>query len=358
MPALSEQPDSIKVIHQYGVGLHSDLRNADVNHPRWQQEQVDDFVDFAVRAEEVGFDGISVTEHHVPSMTCPSPHLLIAAAAMRTSTIRLGTAVTTLTLYNPVRVAEEAGTLDLLSGGRFELGIGKGTLAEAGLTIGRTLMEDEFNSLWLEDLRILELALTERDFTFKGEFWSIPVPHTISTRPLQNPFPIWVAGASPITMAEAGRRGWNIMRNFGSNDDHRNALENYVRVGAEHGHTLSGSNFQVERFIALGKNEQQAEENLGRLADTFGRFLSIFTARGRSIPTLDAEFHMLNDKTKRRPAIAVMGTPDQIIESLRETIDETGSRRLMVEMFSREEFELFAKEVLPALKTLAPATQV
>jgi alkanesulfonate monooxygenase SsuD/methylene tetrahydromethanopterin reductase-like flavin-dependent oxidoreductase (luciferase family) len=64
-------------------------------------------------------------------MTCPSPHLLLAAAAVKTSRIRLGTAVTVLPLYSPIRVAEGAGMLDLLSGGRFELGLGRGVPGEA-----------------------------------------------------------------------------------------------------------------------------------------------------------------------------------------------------------------------------------
>src|SRR6478672_3136159 len=106
MPALSDAPDRIKVIHHYGVGLHSEDPHADYDDPRWQQRQVLDFVEFAVAAEELGFDGITVTEHHARSFTCPSPHLLLAAAAAKTTTIRLGTAVTVLPLYNPVRVAE------------------------------------------------------------------------------------------------------------------------------------------------------------------------------------------------------------------------------------------------------------
>jgi alkanesulfonate monooxygenase SsuD/methylene tetrahydromethanopterin reductase-like flavin-dependent oxidoreductase (luciferase family) len=87
-------------VHTYGVGLHSNDVDPDVHDPRWQQRQVDEFVDFAVLAEELGFDGITVTEHHAPLMTCPSPHLLLAAAAVRTSRIRLGTAVTVLSIYH------------------------------------------------------------------------------------------------------------------------------------------------------------------------------------------------------------------------------------------------------------------
>ena len=110
MAALSDEIDTVKFVHTYGAGLHSGDADPDVDDPRWQRRQVEDFVEFAVLAEELGFDGITVTEHHAPLMTCPSPHLLLAAAAVKTSRIRLGTAVTVLPLYSPLRVAEEAGT--------------------------------------------------------------------------------------------------------------------------------------------------------------------------------------------------------------------------------------------------------
>ena len=73
----------MKFVHTYGPGLHSGDMNPDVDDPRWQRRQVDDFVEFAVLAEELGFDGITVTEHHAPLMTCPSPHLTLYAAGGR-----------------------------------------------------------------------------------------------------------------------------------------------------------------------------------------------------------------------------------------------------------------------------------
>jgi hypothetical protein len=108
MAALSDEAGTLKFVHTYGVGLHSGDADPDVHDPRWQQRQVEDFVEFTVLAEDLGFDGVTLTEHHAPLMTCPSPHLLLAAAAMKTSRIRLGTAVTVLPLYSPLRVAEEA----------------------------------------------------------------------------------------------------------------------------------------------------------------------------------------------------------------------------------------------------------
>src|SRR5215469_4355825 len=173
MAALSSETGTLKFVHTYGAGLHSGDADPDVHDPRWQRRQVDDFVEFAVLAEELGFDGITVTEHHAPLMVCPSPHLLLAAAAVRTSRIRLGTAVTVLPLYTPLRVAEEAGTLDLLSGGRFELGLGRGIPGEAQIAAGRNLSDDDVKRAWLEGLEVVNLALTERDFTFDGEFYPV-----------------------------------------------------------------------------------------------------------------------------------------------------------------------------------------
>ncbi|HVT68929.1 MAG TPA: LLM class flavin-dependent oxidoreductase [Trebonia sp.] len=292
MAAISDDNGTLKFVHTYGAGLHSGDADPDVYDPRWQQRQVEDFVDFTVLAEELGFDGVTVTEHHAPLMTCPSPHLLLAAAAVRTSRIRLGTAVTVLPLYSPIRVAEEAGMLDLLSGGRFELGLGRGVPREALFAVGRDLGDDDLRRAWHEALEVVQLALTQRDFTYRGEFFPVERPTTIATSPLQDPLPVWLGGSSRETMRQAAARGWNVMRNFGSHADHRNALEDYIKVAAENGHARSGANMMVERFVAIGETQEQAERNLEKLARAFGRFLSLYLAGGgRAVPQTDAEFH-------------------------------------------------------------------
>ncbi|MEU6375800.1 LLM class flavin-dependent oxidoreductase [Streptomyces sp. NPDC046909] len=352
MDVLSDSPQTLKFVHTYGVGLHAEEADPDVHDPRWQKRQVDDFVEFAVEAEEQGFDGVTVTEHHVPMMTCPSPHLLLAAAAVRTSRIKLGTAVTALPLYHPIRVAEEAGTLDLLSGGRFELGIGRGVPGEAHIAVGRDLTPQELSQGWLESLDVLQLALTQQDFTYDGTFHKVTEPTTIATRPLQESLPVWLGGASQDTMSQAASRGWNIMRNFGSNQEHRDALDHYIKVAGEHGYDRSGANLMVERFVAIGETETEVEHNLGRMTHSLGRFISFFTAGGkRAIPNADAEFHVGADSGKKnRPAIVVAGTPEQVIDSLQQTIDETGARRLIIEIFSTKERQLFVDEVMPVLR--------
>jgi alkanesulfonate monooxygenase SsuD/methylene tetrahydromethanopterin reductase-like flavin-dependent oxidoreductase (luciferase family) len=359
MGAISDDNGTVKIVHTYGAGLHSGDADPDVHDPRWQRRQVDDFVEFAVLAEELGFDGVTVTEHHAPLMVCPSPHLLLAAAAVRTSRIRLGTAVTVLPLYSPLRVAEEAGTLDLLSGGRFELGLGRGVPREALFASGRDLSDDDLKRAWLEGIELVNLALTTRDFTFDGEFFPVTRPTTIATRPLQDQLPVWLGGSSRDTMRLAAARGWNIMRNFGSDAEHRDALEDYVKVAAEHGYARSGANMMIERFVAIGETEEQAEANADRLTRAFGHFLTLYLAGGgRAVPATDAEFHVASAPAgnsaaaakPNRPAIAVVGTPDQVVSALQQVMEATGARRLLVETFSREETRLFAREVIPALK--------
>ncbi|WP_051939087.1 LLM class flavin-dependent oxidoreductase [Phaeacidiphilus oryzae] len=352
MGALSDGTDTLKFVHTYGAGLHSRERDPDVHDPRWQRRQVDDFIEFTVLAEELGFDGVTVTEHHAPLMTCPSPHLLLAAAAVRTSRIRLGTAVTVLPLYSPLRVAEEAGLLDLLSGGRFELGLGRGIPGEAQVAMGRELGEAELKRAWIEGLELVDLALTQREFTFDGEFFPVTRPTTLATRPLQDRLPVWLGGSSAETMGFAAARGWNIMRNFGSDQEHRDALDAYVKTAAEHGHTRSGANLMVERFVGVAATEEEAERNLVDLSRAFGAFRAFYAAGGRRpIPATDGEFQVDHSAAHpTRPAIAVSGTPEQVVEALQQTVDRTGARRLLVETFTLEETRLFAREVMPALR--------
>ncbi len=350
MGRISSGGEGLKFVHQYGVGLHSGEEHPDIADPRWQQRQIDDFIAFTVLAERLGYDGVTVTEHHAPMMTCPSPHLLIAAAARETSTIRLGTAVTVLPLYNPVRAAEEASMLDLLSGGRFELGIGRGSPGEARVALGQDLGDDDLTAAWIEALEILNLALTGRDVTYEGTYYSVPRPTTIATKPLQDPFPIWVGSSSLNSVGLAAQYGWSIMRNFAPDPVHREALDHLVAVSAEHGFERSGADMLVERFIAIGRTPEEVDRNLDGMTRSIGQFLSLYTSNGRELPKNDGEFAMDESAPRARPAIALSGTPDELVEQLQETIDVTGSRRIMIETFSDDQAVLFAEEVIPALR--------
>src|SRR5690606_22373246 len=136
-------------------------------------------------------------------------------------------------------------------------------------------------------------------------------------------------------------RGWNLMRNCGTNEDHRAALDTYTEGASAAGHARSGANFVVERFIAIGEADAEADRNLDRRATSLGRIESLYAAGGgREVPSQDGEFQVAPGPKPGRPALAISGTPDQIVEQLQQVIDETGARRILVETFSHDEARL------------------
>jgi len=335
MPAIHDEPEKVKVVHQYGLGVHCGELYPDYLNPSWQQKQFLDYVDFAIEAEALGFDGLTLTEHHVPHISNPSPHILLANVAAKTTRIRLGTAVTVLPFYQPVRAVEEAAMLDLLSNGRFELGLGRGSPREFAHATGGT--PEEAQERFIEGCDLVEIALRNEKFTFNGKYTKISEPFVVTPLPIQRQLPVWVAAQSAATIALAAKKGWNLLRNFGDNSEHRIALEHYMNVAREHGRELSGANFMISRFVCIAHDEDVAKQNAERLIEIFS---ADFPRRRDAEPT--------GFKPPWPPLVC--GTPDQVLKELQKTLRETGARRLMVEAISMEETQLFAREVLPALR--------
>ncbi|MBI3245831.1 MAG: LLM class flavin-dependent oxidoreductase [Deltaproteobacteria bacterium] len=163
-----------------------------------------------VHADELGFDSAWLAELHFnrPFSIMPSPLMVAAALAQRTKRIRLGTAVTLLPLQHPLRIAEDAATADILSQGRLDFGVGRGTIALhfQGLNVSR----DESRERFEEALEIIERAWTQDSLSFEGKYFQIPET-VIAPKPVQKPSPpLRIAANSPETAAFAGKRGYSI----------------------------------------------------------------------------------------------------------------------------------------------------
>jgi len=160
--------------------------------------------------DRLGFDRYMLTEHHgTPLCLVPSPHLFLAAASQRTSRIRLGTLVTLLPLYNPVRLIEEVGMLDLLSSGRVELGMGRGVSAPEIATYG--IDPSDTPPMFDEAYEILTRGLTSDTLTHEGRFHSMNGVAMV-VPPLQHPRPPLWYGVGSVERAQwAARNGINIM---------------------------------------------------------------------------------------------------------------------------------------------------
>jgi alkanesulfonate monooxygenase SsuD/methylene tetrahydromethanopterin reductase-like flavin-dependent oxidoreductase (luciferase family) len=163
-----------------------------------------------VYAEELGFDTAWLAELHFNRSfsIMPSPLLVATALAQQTERIRLGTAVALLPLQHPLRTAEDAATVDILSHGRLEFGVGRGTIAIHFQGFG--VSRDESRERFEEALAIITQAWTQELCAFEGKYFRIP-PTAVVPKPLQKPHPpLRIAANSPETAVFAGRQGYPV----------------------------------------------------------------------------------------------------------------------------------------------------
>src|SRR3954471_14887755 len=163
-------------------------------------------------ADAAGFYSYHLAEHHATSLgMASSPGLFLAAAAQRTARIRLCALVYFLPLYDPLRLIEEICILDHLSGGRLDLGVGRGV---SPYELGYFGVKDDASarSLFDEALAVILAGLTHERLTFEGQHFQyrdVPMEH----RPLQQPYPpIWYPSQTPASAAKIARQGYNFLR--------------------------------------------------------------------------------------------------------------------------------------------------
>jgi len=170
-------------------------------------EQALEMVEFA---DQAGFRIAWFPEHHlIHYISCPSPLMMAVKAASRTTRIRLGTAILVIPYYNPLRLAGELGMADILTGGRLEIGVGRGAFE---YEFDRFGIDEHIAAARLRDgMAVVQGLLTQDDFSYKGETCSFG-PATAVPKPLQTPHPpIWVAARSPDTIKWAIGNGYNLL---------------------------------------------------------------------------------------------------------------------------------------------------
>src|SRR5690242_15602275 len=161
-------------------------------------------------ADKIGLDVFGIGEHHRREFLDSAPAVILAAAAARTKRIRLTSAVTVLSAADPVRVFQEFATLDLLSQGRVEMVVGRGSSIEAFPLFGFRL--EDYDSLFEEKLDLL-LKIRDNEYVhWSGEYRPTLNGEGVYPRPLQEPLPIWVGvGGTPQSFVRAGALGLPLM---------------------------------------------------------------------------------------------------------------------------------------------------
>jgi alkanesulfonate monooxygenase SsuD/methylene tetrahydromethanopterin reductase-like flavin-dependent oxidoreductase (luciferase family) len=218
-------------------GLLMSFRNSSRNELSYP-ELYRRHVDLCVEAEDLGFETIWLTEHHfVEDGYSPSMLPLAAAIAARTKRIRIGTFVLLMPLHNPLHVAENAATIDVLSNGRFDLGLGQGYVPRE--FTGFNIPREERSRRLREGVEIVRRVFTEDNVTFEGKCYTVR-DVTLYPKPVQRPHPpIWIGARSRPATERAGRNGYHLagigaeqaqiyreaLRSAGHNPDNFNIAE-------------------------------------------------------------------------------------------------------------------------------------
>ena len=343
MPKLTDEPDVIKFARLDVMGYEGDWDPENYD-PQQAKATLDDHLDEAVEAEELGWDGYLLTEHHFDGWTqVPSPNIMLTAIAARTSRIRLGHAVQVLPVHNPLFLAEEYGMVDLLSGGRLEVGLGRGNF-----DFEWDRYEEEkadAPALFEDNLAHLAKALTTAQYTHDGVH-PITKATTVYPRPLQDPLPIWLAGMSPESVARVGAEGYNLLS--AGFPDGGARLKAYVEAAAAAGHSRSGANMSVLTKVICAPTDREAQ---------------LINERLTQVLQGPIETRELRDTEAGRLSIGgfeggIIGSPATVLAALTELLAGSGARRLMFIVRlrgisgqdSRQTQRLLAEEVFPRLR--------
>lgn len=224
--------------------------------------RIEQVLEEMVLADQVGLDTFGIGEHHRKEYLDSAPAIILAAAAARTSNIRLASAVTVLSAADPVRVFQEFATLDLLSRGRAEMVLGRGSFTEAFPLFGFDVRD--YDSLFAEKLELLLQIREKASITWSGRHRPALVDQGIYPRPLQDPIPMWVGvGGTPASFVRAGTLGLPLMLAIIGGEPHRfrPLVEMYREAGKRAGHPPEKLKVGLHMIGFIGQTSQQARDD-------------------------------------------------------------------------------------------------
>src|SRR5467141_5234956 len=213
-------------------------------------------------ADEVGLDVFGIGEHHRREFLDSAPTLILAAAAARTRRIRLTSAVTVLSAADPVRVFQEFATLDLLSQGRAEMVVGRGSFVDAFPLFGLSLQD--YDALFEDKLDLLLKVRDNEHVHWTGRFRPDLTGQGVYPRPVQNPLPVWLGvGGTPKSFARAGALGLPLMVAIigGEPRRFRPLIDLYRETGERFGHAPARLKVGVHALGYVAATTQEAGDD-------------------------------------------------------------------------------------------------
>ena len=312
-----------------------------------------EYLDLNVEAEALGFHSSFLVEHHFTGWNQVSaPLMLLACLAMRTATLRLGSAVMVLPWHNPVLLAEAAATLDLVSGGRLDFGVGKG-YRHSEFNGFRIPME-EADARFEEAIEVITRSwLTRSRFSHRGRFWHFE-DIVVEPPPAQTPHPpFWVAAGSEASIRRAAQRSFNlILDQYASPEQIGERISLYRSERAAHGMPFDAMQVAVARQLYVANDRADAEAALARQAEYTQRTVDVSRSPGH-----DGGSHVLayTASAGGTEEHALYGTPDEICARLAALHDAGAEYVLLTILGGSGQLRRFTSEIMPTF-TRRPAT--
>ena len=304
------------------------------------------------RAEKLGYEGIFFSEHHFSLSYSPSPNLLIASLAQRSSRLRLGTMGMVLPFYQPWRIVEEISMLDHLTGGRLEVGLAAGVpqeITRGGLDVG------EARQRYDEMLEIIDAALLEPVITHKGKYWNFEAL-SIMPRPLQHPSPpVWTTVVSTQSAVRTAARGSKVCTGFQSVETIKKIFDAYRDEADRRNRTVDAYDFAVRRNVSVAASESEAREAAAIALETAKRVMA-------ADPRVKTSDNSILDAPKAGSGFSlhedefIAGTPEQVAEEIITQSRSLGAGHFIgtigrgLDKKRSEMIEMFGADVIPVLK--------
>jgi probable LLM family oxidoreductase len=305
----------------------SEVTDPKTGHVVGPAERMAHLLEEIALADRSGLYSFGIGEHHRSEYYDSAPQVILAAAAARTERIRLGSAVKVLSADDPVRVFQQFATLDLISGGRIDLVVGRGSFTEAFPLFGLDL--HDYDSLFEEKLDLLLRLRDSVEVTWSGRHRP-PLDHqSVYPRPLQDPLPIWVGvGGTPESFARAGLLGLPLMVAIIGGEPRQFAplIDLYRRAGAHAGHAPERLQVGLHVFGFVAESTQAAADTI------YPGWHRMFTAVSRErgfAPPSRAQF----DATSGPDGAFFLGDPQTVADKIRRVAEQVGGvDRLSLQM--------------------------
>ena len=318
------------------------------------QDAMSQLLDRIEYADKMGLDVFGIGEHHRKEFLDSAPVMILAAAAARTKRIRLTSAVTVLSAADPVRVFQNFATLDLLSKGRAEMVVGRGSFIEAFPLFGLNLQD--YDALFAEKLELL-LKIRDNEFvTWSGMFRPAMQNQPVYPRPVQQPLPIWLGvGGTPESFIRAGLLGLPLMVAIIGGETHRFSplVDLYRQAGLRAGHTPEQLIVGMHAFGYVADTSRQAKDEMYA---GYAVAMSGGIAKDRGMPPVtrprfDAQAGSLG--------AFLVGSPEEVADKIKRHSDALGGlTRVSFQMDTAnlpheklmKAIELIGTQVIPMVK--------